>query len=63
MSSHWLGVTVTPEAYLNSRVGDTNRIEDLVEVIRYQAVARPLREEGEGNDDPQTFPVTRGGKQ
>lgn len=64
MLSHWLeGLTVTPEAYLNSRVGDTDRIKHLVEVVRYQTVAGPLREESEGDDDPQTLPVTSGDKE
>ena len=57
------GLTVTPEAYLNSGVGDTDRIKHLVEVVRYQTVAGPLREESEGDDDPQTLPVASGDKE
>lgn len=50
-------LTVNKE--LNRRVRDANGIEDLVQVVRYKAVTRPLREEGDGDDNPYTLAVAR----
>lgn len=37
---------------------DTDGIEDFVEVVRDEAVPRPLREESDGYDDAETLEVT-----
>ena len=39
-------------------VCDTDSVEDFVEVVRDEAVTRPLREEGDGYDDAETLEVT-----
>lgn len=49
----------TVDEELGSRVGDANSVEDLVEVVRDQTVTRPLREEGNSNDNPHALAVTR----
>ena len=46
---------------LNVRVRDADRVEDLVEVVRHQAVAGPLREPGDGDDDAHALAVPAGG--
>lgn len=43
---------------LSRRVRDANRVEDLVKVVGNKTVARPLREESNGNNDSDTPAVT-----
>ena len=47
----------TVDEELSGRVCDANAIEHLVEVVRHKTIARPLREEGDGNNDPETLKV------
>eukprot|EP00753_Platysulcus_tardus_P022222 PLAT9429.2.p2 GENE.PLAT9429.2~~PLAT9429.2.p2 ORF type:complete len:186 (-),score=4.42 PLAT9429.2:655-1212(-) len=42
---------------LRRRVRDADRVEDLVEVVRDEPVARPLREESDRDDDTHALPV------
>ena len=42
---------------LDGRVGDSDGLEHCVEVVRDETVAGPLREERDGDHDPQTSPV------
>jgi len=53
----------TVDEELNCAGGDTDGVKDSVEVVGDETVAGPLREEGNGNDDDHTFPVTGGGNQ
>jgi hypothetical protein len=48
---------------LNGRVGDADGVENLVEVVRHETVAGPLREEREGDDDAHALEVTRRSEQ
>src|ERR1700748_3497064 len=48
---------------LGEWVGDTDGVEYFGEVVRYEAITGPLREEGEGNDDPHAAEVTSSGEE
>jgi len=50
----------TVDHELDGRIRDADRVEDFVEVVRYQTVAGPLGEESEGDDDPEAAAITRG---
>jgi len=50
----------TVDEELDGGVGDTNGVEDLVEVVGDETVSGPLGEECEGNDDIHAFPVSGG---
>ena len=50
---------VPSDEQLDSGVGDTDGLEDIIEVVRDKTVSRPLREEGDGDDNPHTLPVSR----
>ena len=45
---------------LDRGVGNTNAVEDILEVIRDETVTRPLREEGDSDNNDHTSPVSRG---
>lgn len=47
----------TIDEELDGGIGDTDSVEDAVEVVGNETVTRPLREEGEGEDDPETLQV------
>lgn len=47
----------TVDEELDGGIGDTNGIKDTIEIVRYKAISGPLREEGEGDNDPQTLQV------
>lgn len=49
--------------YLDGGVYDADGSEDLIEVVRDQSVRRPLREEGDGDDDADTLAVAGGGEE
>ena len=51
---------VRSDEQLDGSVGDTNGLEHSVEVVRDKTVTGPLGEEGDGNDDDHTSPVTLG---
>lgn len=53
----------TVDQELDGRVCDTDRVEDLVEVVRHKTVARPLGEESDGDDDPHALAVASGGEE
>lgn len=53
----------TSDEELDIRVGDANGVEDLVEVVGHETVARPLREPGDGDDDPNAPAVTMAGNE
>lgn len=44
----------TVDEELNVGIRDTYSLQDTCKVIRNEAIARPLREESEGDDDPET---------
>lgn len=48
----------TVDKSLVASLCDSNTLEDLCEVIRDETVTRPLREEGDGNDDAKTTEVS-----
>jgi hypothetical protein len=50
----------TVDEELDRRVGDANRVEDLVEVVGDETVAGPLGEESERDDDAHTLAVAGG---
>lgn len=45
---------------LGARTGDADLVQDFGEVVREEAVAGPLGEEGDSDDDPHAFTVTWG---
>jgi len=53
----------TIDTELGEWVGDTDGVENFGKVVRNETVAGPLREEGEGNDDPHAAEVTTGGEE
>lgn len=53
----------TVDTELSGGVGDTDGVEDLGEVVGDETVTGPLREEGNGDDDPHAASVTGGGEQ
>ena len=53
----------TVDEELDRLVGNTDGVEDAVEIVRDQAVSRPLREEGDGDDNPHASAVSGGGEE
>ena len=49
----------TIDGELCACTGDTDLVEDLTQVIRDETVTRPLREEGDGDDDVHTLAISR----
>ena len=45
---------------LNGRIRDADRPEHGVKVVRDETVTRPLREEGDSDNNDHTSPVSRG---
>ena len=50
----------TSDEQLDVRVGDADRVEDLVQVVRDETVPGPLREPGNGDDDAHPLAVALG---
>lgn len=44
---------------LDSPAGDADCVENLGKVVRDETIARPLREEGQGDNDPHTLTIAR----
>jgi hypothetical protein len=53
----------TVDEQLGGRVRDADGVEDLVEVVRDETVAGPLREEGDGDDEAHALEVTGCGEE
>ena len=51
-------MNVRSDEQLDGSIGDTDSLEDGVQVVRDETVTGPLGEEGDGNDDDHTSPVT-----
>jgi len=45
---------------LGEGVTDTDTVQDQIEVVGYETVSRPLREEADSDDDKQPLPVPLG---
>jgi len=48
----------TVDKELFTLTGDSDTVEDLGEVVRDETVTRPLREEGDGDNDPHSLEIT-----
>jgi len=53
----------TVDTELSGGVGDTDGVEDLAQVVGDETVTGPLREEGNGDDNPHAASVTGGGEE
>ena len=55
-------MNVRSDEQLDGSIGDTDSLEDGVQVVRDETVSGPLREPGDGKDDPQALAVPGSGK-